>query len=140
MKVDFICINPDNTTTEKRCNIKDGKVQFSKKWQPQLKAGKSIFPHATKQRRIKFLPFKKRRKRYVWAPYGAPRCFELSAKSGMLDAYWNTREGEKFISKLVALSAVNQKPFSNFQVYLLFGGLMACLVIGALILRRVGIG
>jgi len=136
MKIDFITLNADNTATLKKCKTKGTTVLVSRKWQPEFTEGRSVFPLTTKH----FFGLIKQHKRIIIAKEGAPKCLEMQKGDTKLEgSAWNLTELKDYIGKLVHLSLVTQKPFSNLQAFFLFG-LMACnLILLLLLVRRIGI-
>ena len=136
MKIDFITLNADNTATIKKCKTKGTQVLVSRKWHPEFTEGRSVFPLTTKH----FFGLFKKHKRIIIAKDGAPKCLEMQKGDTKLEgSAWNMTELKDYIGKLVHLSLVTQKPFSNLQAFFLFG-LMTCnLILLLLVVRRIGI-
>lgn len=140
-KVDFVTIHLDNTISIRRKNVEGNIIEArgkkSNPWKPKFTAGKSVFTERKKKGLLAKLGLKRRR-RFVLAVEDSPFCFELDPRDGFLDDHWSFSEARKFISKLIALASARQKPWSNIQVILLFGGFMAVVFMQLLILRRIG--
>jgi len=135
MKIDFITLRADNTATIKKCKTKGTKVIVNRKWKPEFTEGRSVFPLTTKH----FFGLIKRTKRIVIAIEGNERCYELTPKdTKVAGSSWNMAELKDYIGKLVHLSLVTQKPFSNLQAFFLFGLMAANTVMILLIFRRIG--
>lgn len=136
MKVDFITIHADNTATIKKCKTKGTKVLVNRKWKPEFIEGRSVFPLTTKH----FLGLIKRHKRIMIALEGSEKCYYLKkAETKLVGSSWNLAELMDYVGKLVHLSMVSQKPFSNLQAFFLFGLMVANTVMILLIFRRIGI-
>ena len=135
MKVDFITIHADNTATLKKCRTKGTKVMVSRKWKPEFTEGRSVFPLTTRH----FFGLIKRHKRIMIAVEGNENCFELQkGDTKLAGSSWNMAELKNYVGKLVHLSLVTQKPFSNLQAFFLFGLMVANTVMILLIFRRIG--
>jgi hypothetical protein len=136
MKVDFITLHADNTATIKRCKTKGTKVLVSRKWKPEFSEGQSVFPLTTKH----FFGLIKRTKRLVIAIEDSEKCFKLQeGDTKLAGSSWKMKELKEFVAKLVHLSLVTQKPFSNLQAFFLFGLIAFNVVLTFLIVRRIGI-
>lgn len=141
----MLILHHDNTITHRRCKVEENAVQVpkgfkgigKKDWAPKLAAGRSVFPQrkTTIWQKLGII----RTKRYALAIEGTPFCFDFDEKSGVLDDHWNFKEAKKFISKLISQAAAKTKPFTTWQVLLLFGGLMGVMVIQFFIARRLGL-
>jgi len=71
----------------------------------------------------------------------AKQCLEIKAGSTKIEgSSWNWQELTDYIAKLVHLSLVKEKPFSNLQIYIIFGLLGFILVLQFLALRGVRFG
>ena len=135
MKVDFITLRPDNTATIKKCRTKGTKVMVNRKWKPEFSEGRAVFPLTTKH----FFGLIKRHKRIMIAIEGNKRCHELKKGDTKLGgSSWNMKELIDYVGKLVHLSLVTAKPFSNMQAFFLFGLMAANTVMVLLMLRRIG--
>lgn len=135
-KIDFITLHPDNTATIKKCKTKGTKVLVSRKWKPEFTEGHSVFPLTTKH----FFGLIKCRKRIMIAIEGNENCFALAkGDTKLMGSAWNMAELKDYVGKLVHLSLVSQKPFSNLQAFFLFGLMVANTIMILLIFRRIGI-
>ena len=135
MKVDFITLCADNTATIKKCKTKGTKVLASRTWKPEFTEGRSVFPLTTKH----FFGLIKKTKKVIIAVDGAEKCLEFQPGATKLaGSSWKMAELKEFVGKLVHLSLVTQKPFSNLQAFFLFGMMLASLIINLIILRRLG--
>jgi hypothetical protein len=135
MKIDFITLRADNTATMKKCKTKGTKVLVSRKWQPEFTEGRSVFPLTIKH----FFGLIKQTKKVIIAVEGAEKCLEFQKGATKLaGSSWKMKELKEFVGKLVHLSLVTQKPFSNLQAFFLFGLMAANTVMTLLMLRRIG--
>lgn len=132
-KIDVLTLYPDQTHSFNKRKV-EGDIVKIRGHNPKIIPGQSVFPG--RKGRLAF--FKRTKRLAIWV-YGSNCCYTLSEDAGKLDDHWNTSEAEAFINKIIAWAAAKTKLFSNLQVYLLFGGMMAMIVIGILILRRIGI-
>ena len=128
LKIDFIVLFPDNTHQEKRCNVsKEGKVDFDKKWKPELKVGRSTFP----ERKRKTLGNLFRRKKFrAFGVYGEPNCFTIDELAGRLNKDWSIPESQAIIKKSMAWSLARAKLMQKTEFYVLL------LLVGALFALR----
>ena len=135
MKVDFITLHPDNTASLRKCKTKGTKVLVSRKWKPQFTEGRSVFPLTTKH----FFGLIKRHKRIMIGIEGNENCMELAkGDTKLAGSSWNMKELIDYVAKLVHLSMVTQKPFTNLQAFFLFGLMAANTIMTLLMLRRIG--
>jgi len=136
MKIDFITLHPDNTATIKKCKTKGTQVLVSRKWKPEFTEGRSVFPLTTSY----LFGVIKRTKKIIFAVEGAEKCLEFEKGATKLGgSSWTMKELKDFVGKLVHLSLVTQKPFSNMQAFFLFGLMVVNTVMILLIFRRIGI-
>lgn len=136
-KIDLVIFFPDNTYEFKKCSLsKTGIVKYDKNWKPKLKTGLSHFPERPK--RFPFSIFHKKTTRY-FGYYGEPELYTLDEFKGKLNKSWDKGEAQEYVKKAMAFALVEGKPFSNLQVIVLLGGMIVMILIGLLILRRIGI-
>jgi len=136
MKVNFVTLKPDNTMTFQKCKTRGNKVLVNRGWHPEFTEGRSVFP--AEVRRFFFL---KQTKRYVFAVEGADQCLEFKEGATKIEgSSWTIKELKDYIGKLVHLSMVKEKPFSNLQIYIILGllGLIAVLQILSMRGARLG--
>jgi len=135
-KVNVLILNSDNTGTFKKCKTKGNKVLISKKDKPEFVEGKSIFPV-----KIKYLwGLIKRTKRFIIWVNGATTCLQLDQDlTKIMGTSWTMEELKDYIAKLVHLSLVKEKPFSNLQVYIFWILIGFNLLLTLLLVRRIGI-
>jgi len=135
MKIDFITLRADNTATLTRCKTKGTQVIVNRKWKPEFTEGRSVFPLTSRH----FFGLIKRTKKVIIAVEGAEKCLEFQKGATKLaGSSWKMKELKEFVGKLVHLSLVTQKPFSNLQAFFLFGLMAAVAIMNLLILRRIG--
>lgn len=135
MKVHFITLRADNTATIKKCKTKGTQVLASRKWKPEFTEGRSVFPLTTKH----FFGLIKRTKKVIIAVEGAEKCLEFEPGATKLaGSSWTMKQLKEFVAKLVHLSLVTQKPFSNLQAFFLFALMLGNLIMTLFILRRIG--
>jgi len=127
MKIDFITIKPDQTLKFSKCKTFGNKAYVTRKWHPEFVEGKCVFP--SEFRRFFFW---RQTRRFMFAIEGAEQCLEIEEGATKLKgSSWSMIELKDYIGKLVHLSMVKEKPFSNLQIYLILGllGLIAVLQI-----------
>ena len=135
MNIDFIILYPNQTATIKKCKTKGTQVLASRNWKPEFTEGQSVFPLTTKH----FFGLIKRKRSIIIAVEGAPTCLKLKPGDTKIEgSSWTLKEIIDYIGKLVHLSLVTQKPFSNLQAFFLFGLMLFNLIISILIIRRIG--
>jgi len=136
MKIDFITLRADNTATMKKCKTKGTQVLVSRKWKPEFTEGRSVFPLTTKH----LFGLIKRTKKVIIAVEGAEKCLEFEPGATKLaGSSWTMAKLKEYVAKLVHLSLVTEKPFSNLQAFFLFGLMAVNTVMILLIFRRIGI-
>lgn len=114
-----------------RCKTLSDTVLVSKSWQPQFTLNDFI-PEIIKKR---FWQFWKRgsHRNFLILREGVPKA--ILPPDDVFNKYWTKDEVRKFTEKLVAKSAVEQKPFTNWQVLALVGAILAGSIISALLTR-----
>lgn len=134
-KLNLLVLNSDNTGFWRKCKTKGNKVMIDRIHKPEFTEGRSIFP--VKSKRLRFFTSTKRIG--IWV-YGTKTLLNLEEKlTKIVGTSWTWLELEDYLAKVVHLSLVKEKPFSNLQIYLMMGILGVLIILQILVLRRVGV-
>lgn len=134
MKLNLIILHPDNTASLKKCSTFENKVLVDKKHKPEFTEGRSIFPLETRK-----LFFLRRIKRFGFWVFGSKTLLEFDEGVTKIEGTsWTFKELEDYIGKLVHLSLVKEKPFSNMQIYLIIIPLFILVALRIYQFMRVG--
>jgi len=120
----------------KRCGTTKSRVNINDDWNPKFTLNDFI-PEVVSKR---FWQFWKRgsHRNFLILREGVDNAL-LPTEDGF-SKYWTLEEAKKFVSKLVAKSAVTQKPFTNWQVIAIMGAIFAGFIISSLLTRYLLVG